>query len=161
MRFGRIAVATFVAGVLDIGIVFLYAANIGGGSPAQVLAGVASGPFGAEFAATAWAPAVGLAVHFAIMSVMVAAFAVVVHRHPQMLLRLGPVATGILYGLGLYLFMYWVVLPLRWPDVHPQTEFWRIARAVFAHVAMVGLPIAFILWPRRAPHHAAIAAAAP
>jgi hypothetical protein len=71
-----------------------------------------------------------------------------VNRHPALLIRLGPVLIGTIYGLCLYAFMYWIVLPLRWPEVHPQTALAPVARAIFAHVVMVGLPIAFILWPR-------------
>ena len=147
MNAGRIAFATLVAGVLDIGIAFFFAAYLGGSMPTRVLAGITSGPFGAEVVNAPWAPAAGLAIHFSIMAVMVTAFAFVASRFPELLLRMGPVLTGIVYGLGLYAFMYWIVLPLRWPDVHPQIAFAPVARAIFAHVVMVGLPIAFILRP--------------
>lgn len=160
MGAGRIAFATLVAGVLDIGIAFTFAAYLSGGTPARVLAGIASGPFGAEVAGAPWAPAVGLAIHFSIMAVMVGFFAFIASRFPGALLRLGPVLTGIVYGLVLYAFMYWVVLPLRWPEVHPQTGLAPVARAIFAHVVMVGLPIAFILWPRGAARSVAIPATA-
>jgi hypothetical protein len=160
MSAGRIAFATLVAGVLDIGIAFIFSAMLSGNTPDRVLAGIASGPFGAEAAGASWAPAVGLAIHLAIMTVMVAAFAFVASRFPGPLLRFGPVLTGILYGLGLYAFMYWIVLPMRWPEVHPVTAFAPVARAIFAHVVMVGLPIAFILWPRGAVRSVAIPATA-
>jgi hypothetical protein len=84
------------------------------------------------------------------MTAMVAAFALAASRFPAAMLRLGPVLTGTLYGLGLYAFMYWIVLPLRWPQVHPATEFAPVARALFAHVVTVGLPIAFLIRPRGA-----------
>ena len=160
MGAGRIAFATLVAGVLDIGIAFVFAGIVSGGTPSRVLAGIASGPFGADAAGAPWAPAVGLAIHFAIMSVMVSFFALVAGRFPGALLRAGPVLTGIAYGLGLYAFMYWIVLPMRWPEVHPQTALAPVARAVFAHVVMVGLPIAFILWPRGAARSVPIPATA-
>ena len=159
MNLGRIALATLVAGVLDIGSVFVFVA-INGGEQARMLAAIASGPFGREVIGQAWAPALGLAVHFAIMSGMVAFFAVAADRFPELLRRVGPVAAGIGYGLGLYVLMFWIALPLRWPDIHPVTDFWPVARMVFSHIFMVGLPIAFILWPRGADQGAAVPAAA-
>lgn len=150
MSAGRIAIATLVAGVLDIGIAFIFAWINNGTGPARVLAGITTGPFGSDVGGAPWAPAAGLAIHFAIMTVMVTAFALAASRLPGPMLRLGPVATGTLYGLGLYAFMYWIVLPLRWPQVHPVSNLAPVARAIFAHVVMVGLPIAFLLWPRGA-----------
>lgn len=150
MNASRVALATLVAGALDIGSVFFYIAVLGG-DQARMLAAIASGPFGRDIVEQGWAPALGLAVHFAIMAVMVAFYAFVADRFPEPLARLGPVMAGIGYGLGLYLFMFWVVLPLRWPDVHPNTELWPVARMILSHVVMVGLPIAFILRPRGAP----------
>ncbi len=158
MKAGRIALATLVAGALDIGSVFFYVAMLGGGQ-ARMLAAIATGPFGRDVAGLAWAPALGLAVHFAIMGVMVAFYAFVADRYPEPLRRLGPVAAGIGYGLGIYVFMFWVVLPLRWPDIHPVTDFWPVARMVFSHVVMVGLPIAFLLRPRGAVQPAGMPAA--
>ena len=160
MSAGRIAFAILVAGILDIASAFTFSAMLSGNTPSRVLAGIASGPFGADAAAAPWAPAAGLAIHFAIMAVMVAFFAFVASRFPGVLLRVGPVLTGIVYGLGLYAFMYWVVLPLRWPEVHPQMALAPVARAIFAHVVMVGLPIAFILWPRGAVRGVAMPATA-
>lgn len=150
MSAGRIAIATLVAGVLDIGIALIFAWTINGTSPSRVLSGIAMGPFGSAVRDVPWAPIAGLAIHFAIMTAMVAAFALAVSRFPAPMVRLGPVLTGALYGLGLYAFMYWIVLPMRWPQIHPVTELAPIARAVFAHVVMVGLPIAFLLRPRGA-----------
>ena len=160
MNPGRMALAILVAGVLDIGFAIVNASVAGGGA-ARMLAGIASGPFGSGAALQPWAPALGLAVHFAIMSLMVAAFAWAASRFREQLLRIGPAGAGIGYGLLLYGFMFWVVLPLRWPEAHPVADFWPVARMLFAHVALVGLPIAFILCPRGAAPRAGIPAAAP
>lgn len=59
-------------------------------------------------------------------------------------LRIGPWLAGILYGLALYLVMYWIVLPLRFPAIHPITDPARVARALFPHLAFVGIPMALI-----------------
>lgn len=149
MSIGKIVKVTLVAGVLDIASVIVFTL-MAGNPPARMLAGIASGPLGDDVRATAWAPAMGLAIHFAIMAAMVGAYAFVAARQPQLIGRLGPVAAGIGYGLILYLIMYWVVLPLRWPALHPQTELATVAKAVFAHTILVGLPIALMLSPRTA-----------
>ena len=149
MSIGKIAKVTLVAGTLDIASAIVFTL-MAGNPPARMLAGIASGPLGNDVRATASAPAVGLAVHFVIMAAMVGAYAFVATRQPQLVARLGPVAAGIGYGLILYLIMYWVVLPLRWPTLHPQTELAMVAKAVFAHTILVGLPIALMFSPRTA-----------
>lgn len=147
MSVRQIATATLVAGTLDIASAFVFA-GMNGASPARVLAGIASGPFGADVTQAVWAPPAGLAIHFTIMTLMVSAYALIATRQADLLRRIGPVTAGVGYGLLLYLFMYWLVLPLRWPDIHPLTGFAQIAKAVFAHVFCVGLPIAFLVGPR-------------
>jgi len=145
----RITLTILVAGVLDILSAFFFA-GMNGGTPIRVLSAIASGPFGAMEASAASA-ALGLAIHFAIMTLMVAAYAFAVDRAPGPFRRIGPIVAGIGYGLALYLFMYWVVLPLRWPSLHPLIDAGQIAKAVFAHVVCVGLPIAFMIGPKSAP----------
>ena len=152
----RIALTILVAGTLDILCVFVFA-GLNGGTPMRVLSGIASGPFGA-MRESAGAAALGLAIHFAIMTAMVAFYALAVARAPGPFRRVGPVAAGIGYGLALYLFMYWIVLPLRWPNVHPLIDAAQIAKAVFAHVVCVGLPIALMIGPKGDPAARAVEA---
>ena len=40
--------------------------------------------------------------------------------------------------------MYWIVLPLRWPAIFPQTAFIPVRNALFSHIVCVGLPIGVI-----------------
>lgn len=159
MNAGRVAVATLVAGALDIGSVLVYGAVLGS-DQARMLASIAAGPFGNGVVERAGAPALGLGVHFALMAAMVAVYALAADRYPEPLRRLGPARAGIGYGLLLYLVMFWIVLPLRWPEVHPNTDLWPVVRMIFSHVVMVGLPIAFILRPRGAATSAGMPAAA-
>ncbi len=146
-----ILVATLIAGTLDILSAFFFA-GLAGATPVGVLRYVASGPFGeAPTPTPAWA-AVGLAVHFAIMACMAAAYMLVARRLPSLLRH--PILAGLLYGLLLWLIMYWVVKPLRWPDAPlPQTPY-AIANQLFSHCILVGVPIALVAtrWfgPRRA-----------
>jgi hypothetical protein len=105
---------------------------------------VASGPFGEK--AMAGGPAwigVGLVVHLTIMAIMVAAFVFAARQWPR-LLRKQPMVVGSVYGLLLYLFMYHLVLPIRWPEVYPQLGPGQIAVGLLPHIIAVGIPLAWL-----------------
>ena len=53
------------------------------------------------------------------------------------------IVAGLLYGVVLWLVMYWVVMPLRWEGFVRPNEPLAIARQLFAHCILVGLPIAW------------------
>jgi hypothetical protein len=135
-----IALATLVAGTLDI----LYAAlmsSIFGRGPAAMLRTVASGPLPG---ATEWGAAgsvVGLAVHFTLMAIMVACFVIAARNWPVLLVK--PIHAGIGYGLITYVVMNWIVVPLRFgAPLPPATS--AIFSQLFAHIVLVGIPIALI-----------------
>jgi len=134
--------AVLVAGTLDILSAFVFA-GMAGMSPGGVLTYVASGPFGdgVRDGGPGWAAA-GLAVHFAIMASMAAAWFLVAPRFPALIRN--PVPAGLAYGFLLWLIMYWVVKPLRWPDAPLPHTAWGIGNALFSHCLLVGLPIALI-----------------
>ena len=148
--FRKIALATAVAGSLDILSAFIFAGRAGK-SPADVLHFVASGPFGDQaLSGSGWAIA-GLAVHFAIMSLMAVAYVVLAPRVPALFNRQW--LAGILYGLLLWFIMYWIVRPLRWPAMALPAAWanmsggemaYSIGNALFSHCILVGLPIAYI-----------------
>lgn len=134
--------ALILCGTLDIA----WAAGatlIEGGTIAGMLRGVAAGPFGKQ--AGEWGTGgalAGLAVHFAIMAVMVGVFAALVRlpavqRMPWWLL-------GLLYGVALYVVMYRIVLPLRWPGGHPLKDASAIFWSLVPHLICVGLPMAWV-----------------
>ena len=141
-----ILVATLVAGTLDILSAFVFA-GMAGASVGQVLRYVASGPFGdaVREGGTGWA-AVGLAVHYAIMACMAAAYMLVAPRIPALLRH--PLIAGLLYGLLLWAIMYYLVKALRWPGAglpHQAADpVWAIGNQLFSHCILVGLPIALI-----------------
>lgn len=134
----RIVATTFVCGVGDLWSAFALA-GLRGKSPADVLRGVASGPFPSMASAGDLGAAVGTGVHFSIMAVMAAAFLVIFSRVQA--LRKHPIVVGAIYGVILYGVMYWIVLPLRFPEIFPQTEPQRVANALFSHVVCVGVPM--------------------
>ncbi len=134
--------AGLVAGVLDISSAFILS-YLKGGGPTGVLQGVAAGLVGRESAingglATA---GLGLAIHFFIAFVVATVF-YVASRKLDFLTR-HPVISGLLYGVVVYGFMYWVVMPLAYPVVHPSVS--RDATAVCVHMFLIGLPIALIV----------------
>ncbi|HEX5378543.1 MAG TPA: hypothetical protein VFW47_08200, partial [Phenylobacterium sp.] len=88
------------------------------------------------------AAAFGLALHYSIMLVMVGVFVLSATRLPTLTRR--PVLWGLLYGLGLYLVMNWIVLPLRWPETFGAARPISVANQVFANLILVGLPISLI-----------------
>jgi hypothetical protein len=137
------AEAVLVAGTLDILSAFVFAGMKGTG-PIAVLGGVATGPFGDAMANSGWTgAAAGLGVHFGIMAVQVATFMLLAAWQPGILQT--RVVTGVLYGLAVYVVMYWVVLPIRWPDVFPAGALRHIPTALFSHICCVGLPIVLIV----------------
>lgn len=141
--FRPILTATLLAGTLDILAAFFFAGLTGIGV-LPVLRTIASGPFGDAVRAEgsmAW-PLAGLAVHFAIIVVMVAAYVRIAPRFPALLRH--PLLAGLAYGLLLWIVMYWIVKPLRWPDAPLPSTAWEIGAALFAHCMLVGVPIAWI-----------------
>jgi hypothetical protein len=135
-----IVIATLIAGTLDILSAFVFAGMAGMG-PIGVLRFVASGAFGSAPSATAGWAAVGLAVHFAIMACMAAAYMVAASRTPALLRH--PILAGLAYGLLLWIVMSWLVLPQRFGMPVPST-LWAVANQLFSHCIMTGIPIALV-----------------
>jgi hypothetical protein len=135
----RIASATLIAGALDLLSAFVFA-GLAGMGPIAVLRFVASGPFGEAAAPTAPWAIVGILVHFSIMAALAAAFFLVAEHVPALILR--PWLSGLAYGLLLWLIMYWIVRPLRWPEMPLPHTFYAISNQLFSHCILVGLPIA-------------------
>ncbi|HXG82251.1 MAG TPA: hypothetical protein VNJ05_10670 [Sphingomicrobium sp.] len=135
-----IAFATLIAGSLDI----LFAAILSmifGRGPEAMLRTVASGPFPSATEWGAAGSALGLLVHFSLMAIMAAVFVIAAAERPALLRK--PIPTGILYGLATYVVMNWIVVPLRFDTPLPPKPL-SIATQLFAHIVLVGIPIALI-----------------
>jgi hypothetical protein len=131
---------TLVAGTLDI----LFAAILAmsrGGPPAGMLRFVASGPFPAATEWGAAGAALGLGVHFTLMAIMVAAYVLAAQRLPALVAQ--PLKWGVVYGLVTYVAMNLIVVPLRWPVAFPPSPM-SVGTQLFAHIVLVGLPVAWI-----------------
>jgi hypothetical protein len=132
--------ATLVAGTLDI-LMAIVDVSLSGGSVTGMFRSIASGPFGDGMRENAIGAPLGLAVHFAIMAVIAAVYVLAAQRIPA-LVRYWWLA-GLIYGLGVWLVMYGIVLPARFGAPFP-TQPVAIAKGLFAHCVLVGLPIAWI-----------------
>ena len=139
MPIRRIALAILVAGTLDLLAAFWFASQ-GGWSPTRVLQFVASGPFGDAMMSDAKFAPLGVLVHFAIMSVMVIAYFALAPKFVWT--RKHPILAGLAYGLVLWIVMYWIVRPLRWPSIAVSTDPTEIGGQWFCHLVLVGIPIA-------------------
>ena len=133
--------AWLVAGTLDLLSAYVWAA-LDGGDMAGILPTVASGPFGDSVPAGAAGQALGAAVHFSIMLVMVTVYVVASRRIPA--LNRNWLVAGLLYGVALWIVMYWIVLPLRFEGYRTPSEAWPITKQLISHCLLVGLPIAWI-----------------
>lgn len=132
--------ATLICGALDAAYATV-AAMVRGKPPGPVWNGVAAGPFGD--AAQGWGTAgivAGLAVHFAIMGVMCAFFLWGVWQNAWV--RSHAVVSGAVYGLMLFIFMYYGVLAVRFGMI--LTDPAKIAIGLFPHIFFVGIPLALI-----------------
>jgi hypothetical protein len=135
-----ILLATALCGTLDI----VFAAILTlmrGREIADMLRFVASGPFPAASEMDASGAVLGLVVHFTLMAIMVAWFVIAARNVPALTDR--PWLAGLIYGLITWAVMNLIVVPLRFPAAWPPKPM-AIATQLFAHVALVGLPTAYI-----------------
>ena len=108
-----------LAGILDIADAFIVT-TINGGTPTRVLQAIASGVLGrAAYQGGAAAAALGLALHFVIALGAASAFLVISRLFPAVLRY--AVWSGIAFGLAVWAFMYYTVLPITFsrPNVLP------------------------------------------
>jgi hypothetical protein len=130
-----------VAGVLDISSAFALSYPKGVG-PIRVLQGVAAGLIGRESMKGGWATAgLGLAIHFFIAFAVASVFYLASRK--LVFLTRHPVVAGLIYGVVVYGFMYWIVMPLAYPVVHASLS--RDLTAVCVHMLLIGLPVSLIV----------------
>ena len=135
-----------LAGVVGATVDIAYAILFFGwkGVPAErILQSVASGLLGAPAFQGGWpVAALGLALHYAIVVVAAALFRAVARRWAWP--RQEPITAGLVYGVLIYGFMNFVVLPLSaypFPMTYPLL---RTATGLLVHMVGVGLPISLI-----------------
>jgi hypothetical protein len=127
------------AGTLDImGAFIVY--GFRGASPIRILQSIASGVLGAAaFQGSTRTAALGLALHFLIATAAALTYAVASLRLAGLIRR--PVLYGGLYGIAVYLFMNFVVVPLSAVAKRPFSPGMALV-ILGVHVVCVGIPIA-------------------
>jgi uncharacterized membrane protein YagU involved in acid resistance len=134
--------AGITAGVLDITAAFVTWAPRGV-RPAQILRGIASGLLGPKSFADGWqTAALGAVLHFLIAFSAAGVF-YGASRKLRFMTR-QPVVSGMIYGIAVYLFMYWIVMPLSAYQKAPFSISATIT-AIVTHIVCVGLPISLIV----------------
>ena len=132
-----IALAGLIAGILDITSAFVIAGIKGTGS-IRMLQGIASGLLGQRSFEGGMATAgLGLGIHFLIAFTAAAVFYAASRKLSS--LTQHAVVSGLLYGIAVYIFMYWIVVPLAFPTARHSTS--RDVTAVIIHIILIGLPI--------------------
>jgi hypothetical protein len=143
-RFGAlraIVIAGLVVGILDISsaLVIWWQRGVG---PQRGLQGIAAGLLGAEsFDGGVTTAGLGLALHFFVAFMVVSVFYLASRRIS--FLTTQPFVSGALYGIGVYIVMYWLVLPTAFPTF--RHRLWNELLAVAVHICLIGLPCALIV----------------
>jgi hypothetical protein len=134
--------AGIAAGILDITAAFVTWAPRGI-RPAQILRGIASGLLGPKSFYGGWQTAMlGAALHFLIAFSAASVFYGASRK--LMVLTRRPVLSGVLYGVVVYLFMYWAVMPVS-AYQKPSFSISATIIAVVTHIVCVGLPISLVV----------------
>lgn len=100
-----------MAGTLDLSAAFISSWLRAGVGPVRVMQSIASGLLGAaSFTGGAWSAVLGVALHFLIATVAMAVF-YFASRTLRFLVE-HAITAGLLYGVAVYAFMNFVVIPL-------------------------------------------------
>ncbi len=136
-----ILISTLVAGTLDLALAITFF-TIKGAPIDAVPHAVAAGLLGVRAFSLGTSIAIlGVALHYFI-AFCVAAFYYLLSRRFGFLNN-RPILSGALYGIGVFLFMQYVVVPLSAePRSHP-THAWLIAD-IGSHIFFIGIAIALI-----------------
>lgn len=135
----------FIAGALDIGYAFAHYYLVYEVPPVRILQSVAAGAIGRDAAvAGGWATgSLGLALHFALTTLMAAFFVAWTRMAPD--LNKWPLLSGTTYGLAIFAIMQVVVLPMSatgGAGGGPEGQF--LIGGLLIHAFGVGFPIALI-----------------
>jgi len=131
-----------ICGVMDITAAFLVY-GLFGLKPIPLLQGIAAGLLGPRASAGGLSTAaLGLFCHFLIAFSATAVYFAASRRFSFLLRQ--PVASGAVYGVAVYFFMRWIVVPLSAAKSGPFS-FKMTAIGLIIHIICVGWPIAFTI----------------
>jgi len=152
------AVAGLVAGIAGGVLIqlFLFAAQLAGGTPAGKLAGgfafIAAALMGPSAYTNPAAVPIGIVLHFCVSIGWALGYVYLVRTQPQLLTR--PLISGAGFGLMVYIFMQIVLLTAG--EYHRPAP-GALATQLIAHIVFFGIPVALIVsrMLRRSPGAAA------
>jgi hypothetical protein len=134
-----------VAGSLDIAYAIIFSAFHGFG-PIRILQSVAAGLLGkSSFQGGLPTAALGLAIHYFIAFTIVIVYWLA--SRPLPILTAHPIVCGAIYGLGVYFFMNYVVIPLSAAN-RPRFSLLLFVCNLLVHAFLIGVPAA--LFARKA-----------
>jgi hypothetical protein len=146
MKTNKIGAAIVLGGLTAATLDFLAAMAIYHLSVETVGKSIARGWFGKSAMRGGWDVAViGIASHYAILLGAAAIFVLAAAAEPA--LRRRAWIAGPLFGVGVYLAMHFVMVPLSAAHGASQPKGVHFAEELLSHLFLVGLPIA--LWSRR------------
>ena len=133
-----------LSGSLDI-TAALVESGLEGKSPVHLLQAIAGGLLGmSSFQRGLATAALGAVFHFLIATAASAVF-YLVSRKLKFLIK-HPIPSGLLYGVVVYIFMYYIVLPISAYHVEiALPPIAKLVRDVAVHMFMVGLPISLVV----------------
>ncbi|MBZ5538612.1 MAG: hypothetical protein LAO31_21915 [Acidobacteriia bacterium] len=134
--------AGLLCGAMDITAAFVTWA-IQGVKPVIILQGIASGLLGPTSFQGGWkTAALGGVLHFTIAFTGATVFYDASRSLRFMTRR--PILSGVLYGVVVYLVMYWIVMPLS--NIHRRPfSLTATVIAIVTHMVCVGLPISLVV----------------
>lgn len=137
-----VLVAGLAAALVDA-CYFSATAFLKGNSPLSVLKSIAGfWPKSMSSGGDGTAAVMGLVTHVGLATIMAAAFLMVRPSLPW--LRGSVLQAGLVWGAILYIVMYLVVLPLRWPTIFPRWDGLTSIFDIVVHL-LVGLSIAAVI----------------
>lgn len=135
--------AGLIAGILDLAGACAVAWLRGGTTPVVVFKFIASGIYGpAAFTSGAKMAVLGVIIHFFIATTWATVYYLASRRIRFLITQ--PIIAGVLYGVVVFLFMNFIVIPLSAVAKRPVSLSSRII-AMLVLVFCIGLPIAFIV----------------
>jgi hypothetical protein len=130
-----------VAGTFDITFACTFWAIKIGARPTRIFQSVASGLLGpASFQGGGKTAALGLFLHYFIASTMSIVYYFAARAWSP--LHKYPLRCGAVYGLGLWVVMNYVVLPLSAARPGSKDALW-VALSILVHMFLIGVPIAW------------------
>ena len=139
-RIGWIVGGAFVIGTLDAAYAIIFWGMRGAG-PVRIFQSIAAGLLGeAAFRGGLRTEALGLALHYFISLAIVVMYWLASRLWPVLTRR--PIVCGALYGIGVYLVMNYVVIPLS-ATSRPRFLLSWVVCSLIVHAFLIGVPAAF------------------